>query len=224
MSWRPPGLPQLLFTGSRWPSCSCSRSLRPRWRPGAAPAGPASGNVGLMSLIRALSKELQARSDDSLRALFCARPDLISPGVPDFAALAARASARVSVQRALERLNRPQMQVLETLHLCTNTDTGHSASAAVLKKAIAGSTVAAIEQLLQSLHDLALVQRAEPPHGAGPGAQRQRFYLPVSSLKDVVGIYPAGLGRSYTELVRLQPAFAQRVVQLVAELHRSGAA
>ena len=54
-----------------------------------------------MSLIRALSKELEARSDESLRALFAARPDLISPGVPDFPALAARASARVSVQRAL---------------------------------------------------------------------------------------------------------------------------
>jgi hypothetical protein len=177
-----------------------------------------------MSLIRALSKELEARSDESLRALFIARPDLISPGVPDFAALAARASARVSVQRALERLNRPQMQVLETLHLCTNTDTGHSASAAGVKKMIAGSTVAAVERILLSLQELALVQRAEPPHTAGPAARRQRYYLPVGSLKDVVGIYPAGLGRSYTELVRLQPAFAQRVVQLVGELHRSGAA
>jgi hypothetical protein len=176
-----------------------------------------------MSLIRALSKELEARSDESLRALFTARPDLISPGVPDFAALAARASARVSVQRALERLNRPQMQVLETLHLCTNTDTGHSASATGVRKLIAGSTVAAVERILLSLQDLALVHRAEPPHSAGPSAHRQRFYLPVGSLKDVVGIYPAGLGRSYTELVRLQPAFAQRVVQLVGELHRSGA-
>lgn len=176
-----------------------------------------------MSLIRALSKELEARSDESLRALFAARPDLMSPGVPDFAALAARASARVSVQRALERLNRPQMQVLETLHLCTNTDTGHSASATVLKKVIAGSTVAAVERILLSLQELALVHRAEPPHSAGPAAHRQRYYLPVGSLKDVVGIYPAGLGRSYTELVRLQPAFAQRVVQLVGELHRSGA-
>ena len=177
-----------------------------------------------MSLIRALSKELQARSDNSLRALFSARPDLISPAVPDFAALAARASGRVSVQRTLERLNRPEMQVLETLHLCTNTDTGHSASAAMLKKLINGSTLAAIERLLHSLQDLALVHRAEPPHGTSPAAAKQRHYLPVGSLKDVIGIYPAGLGRSYTELVRLQPAFAARVVQLVAELHRSGAA
>ncbi|AOT03518.1 helicase-associated domain-containing protein [Arthrobacter sp. U41] len=178
-----------------------------------------------MSLIRALSKELQARSDDSLRALFSARPDLISPGVPDFAALAARASGRVSVQRALERLNRPEMQVLETLHLCTNTDTGHSASAPMLKKLINGSTLAAVEKMLHSLQELALVHRAEPPHGAAPAAgTKLRYYLPVGSLKDVIGIYPAGLGRSYTELVRLQPAFAQRVVQLVGELHRSGAA
>ena len=70
-------------------------------QPAAGHGTPAKGNVGLMSLIRALSKELQARSDDSLRALFSARPDLISPPVPDFAALAARASSRVSVQRVL---------------------------------------------------------------------------------------------------------------------------
>lgn len=177
-----------------------------------------------MSLIRALSKELQARSDDSLRVLFSARPDLMSPAVPDFSALAARASGRVSVQRALERLNRPQMQVLETLHLCTNTDTGQSASAAALKRLINGSTVTALDRLLHSLQDLALVQRAEPPHGSSAATARQRHYLPVGSLKDVVGIYPAGLGRSYTELVRLQPAFAQRVVQLVGELHHTGAA
>ncbi|WP_445155209.1 helicase-associated domain-containing protein [Arthrobacter sp. Hor0625] len=176
-----------------------------------------------MSLIRALSKELQARSDDSLRALFAARPDLMSPPVPDFAALAARASGRVSVQRALERLNRPQMQVLETLYLCTNTDTGQSASAATLKRLINGATLAALEPILQALQDLALVHRAEPPHGTGAAAARQRHYLPVGSLRDVIGIYPAGLGRSYTELVRLQPAFAQRVVHLVGELHQAGA-
>ncbi|MEQ4565408.1 helicase-associated domain-containing protein [Paenarthrobacter sp. CAP02] len=175
-----------------------------------------------MSLIRALSKELEARSDDSLRALFAARPDLISPMAPDFAALAARASARVSVQRALERLNKPEMQVLETLHLCTNTDTGHSVSAAGLKKVIAGSTLSALDPILANLQELALIHRADPPAGSPATTSRQRFYLPVGSLKDVIGIYPAGLGRSYTELVRLQPAFAQRAVQLVAELHQSG--
>ena len=175
-----------------------------------------------MSLIRALGKDLEARSDDSLRALFAARPDLMSPAVPDFAALAARASSRVSVQRALERLNRPQMQVLETLHLCTNTDTGHSASAEGLQHLIRGASLATVEDILGTLQELALVHPAPPPHGTPPPAANQPFYLPVGSLKDVVGIYPAGLGRSYTELVRLQPAFAQRAVQLVSELHRRG--
>ena len=177
-----------------------------------------------MSLIRALGKDLESRSDDSLRALFAARPDLLSPAVPDFSALAARASSRVSVQRALERLNRPQMQVLETLHLCTNTDTEHSASAAGLRKMISGATVATVEQILAGLQEMALVHRAAPPHGTPASASRQHYYLPVGCLKDVVGLYPAGLGRSYTELVRLQPAFAQRAVQLVSELHHSGAA
>jgi len=190
--------------------------------PGGGRERHSGGNVGLMSLIRALGKDLEARSDDSLRALFAARPDLISPSVPDFAALAARASSRVSVQRALERLNRPQMQVLETLHLCTNTDTGHSASAEGLHQLIRGSSLAVVEQIIGTLQELALVHPAAPPHGTTAPAAGQHFYLPVGSLKDVVGIYPAGLGRSYTELVRLQPAFAQRAVQLVSELHRSG--
>ena len=190
--------------------------------PGAGRGSGSRGNVELMSLIRALGKDLEARSDDSLRALFAARPDLISPAVPDFAALAARASSRVSVQRALERLNRPQMQVLETLHLCTNTDTGHSASAEGLHQLIRGASLAVIEQIVGFLQELALVHAAAPPHGTPSPAAGQHFYLPVGSLKDVVGIYPAGLGRSYTELVRLQPAFAQRAVQLVSELHRSG--
>ncbi|NUS34915.1 MAG: hypothetical protein HOQ04_00350, partial [Pseudarthrobacter sp.] len=174
-----------------------------------------------MSLIRALGKDLEARSDDSLRALFGARPDLISPAVPDFPALAARASSRVSVQRALERLNRPQMQVLEALHLCTNTDTGHSVSAEGLCRQIKGSSLTTIEGILASLQELALVHPAAAPHGTPPAGDNS-FYLPVACLKDVVGIYPAGLGRSYTELVRLQPAFAQRAVQLVSELHGGG--
>lgn len=177
-----------------------------------------------MSLIRALSKELESRSDDELRSLFAARPDLISPPVPDFAALAARASSRVSVQRALERLNKPQLQVMEAVHLTTNADTGHSVSAAGLKPVIAGATISVLEPILQELQDVALLHRAEPPPGlTGNQVSRHRYFLPAGSLKDVIGIYPAGLGRSYTELVRLQPAFAKRAVQIVAELHHSGA-
>ena len=176
-----------------------------------------------MSLIRALSKDLAARTDDSLRALFAARPDLISPGVPDFAALAARASARVSVQRALERLTRPQMQVLETLHLCTNTDTGHSASAAVLRKLITGSTAAAVDGILATLQGLALVHRAAAPSGTPAATAKQRFYLPVGSPEGRGGDLP---GRARPELHGAGPAPARvRAARRPAgsELHRSGA-
>ncbi|MBG0739673.1 helicase-associated domain-containing protein [Paeniglutamicibacter antarcticus] len=166
-----------------------------------------------MSSIRILTTELAARSDNSLRSLLAARPDLISPPVPDFAALAARACARVSVARALDHLSQPQMQVLEVLHLSTNEDLGQSASAGSLKPLIAGSTTAVIEAILEDLHARALVYRA--PDGSG--------FLAVSSLKDVIGLHPAGLGRSYPELVRTQPLVGARLLQTVQALHRFGA-
>ncbi|MCY0904796.1 helicase-associated domain-containing protein [Arthrobacter sp. H14-L1] len=167
-----------------------------------------------MSSIRILTAELAARSDKSLRSLFDARPDLISPPVPDFAALAARACARVSVARALDALNKPQLQVLEVLHLTTNEDLGQSARAGSLKPLIAGSTLAVIEVILKELHARGLLYR--DPAGSGG-------YLAVSSLKDVIGLHPAGLGRSYPELVRTQPLVGARLLQTVQALHRFGA-
>ncbi len=101
------------------------------------------------------------------------------------------------------------MQVLETLHLCTNADTGHSISAAGLKKVIAGSTLSALDPILAKLQELALVHRADPPAGSPATSSRQRFYLPVGSLKDVIGIYPAArtqLHRTCTAPTGLCPA------------------
>lgn len=170
-----------------------------------------------MSSIRALAADLTGRSDDSLRALFAARPDLISPPVPDFAALAARASTRVSVQRALENLTLPQTRVLESVHLVSDEDTGITTSAAGLKPVMDGSTLKVLESILRELHDLALLYRAEPD-----GKSRKRFYLPVSSLKDVVGPYPLGLGRSYQGLAASQPSFGQHIVELTDELRQYG--
>ncbi len=182
-----------------------------------------------MSSIRALTAELAARSDNALRTLFDARPDLISPPVPDFAALAARACARASVARALDRLDQPQTQVLEVLHLTTNEDLGQSANAATLKPLIEGSTLGALESILKHLHAMALLYRAparpsETTAAAGtPVPARSRGYLPVSSLKDVIGLHPAGLGRSYVDLVRSQASAGARLLESVRALHRAGA-
>ncbi|WP_369046616.1 helicase-associated domain-containing protein [Sinomonas sp. P10A9] len=169
-----------------------------------------------MSSIRALAEELSSRGNDSLRRLFVARPDLITPGVPDFAALAARACARVSLQRALEGLTKPELQVLDALVLTTNEDEGKSGSAVELRHAVGNATLGTLEAILANLSQLALVYRADPPdtiHSAS--GSRRRYYQPVARVREVLGSYPAGLGRSYTELALASPIFAEHAARIV---------
>jgi hypothetical protein len=64
---------------------------------------------------RSLADDLRARDDASLAALLRARPDLLNPVPSDVAALAARATSRPSVQRALDQLDLFTMQVVEVL-------------------------------------------------------------------------------------------------------------
>ncbi|GAB4100607.1 helicase-associated domain-containing protein [Sinomonas halotolerans] len=168
-----------------------------------------------MSSIRALAEELSARGNDALRRLFAARPDLIMPSVPDFAALAARACARASLQRALEALSKPELQVLEALVLTTNEDEGRSGSSVELRHAVGGATLGNLEALLGTLSQLALVYRTDPPdtiHSAS--GSRRRYYLPVARVREALGSYPAGLGRTYTELAAASPVFAERAAAI----------
>ncbi|GAA3985258.1 helicase-associated domain-containing protein [Actinomadura viridis] len=58
---------------------------------------------------------LRARDDEALRALLSARPELVSPVPADLAALAARAATPASISRALDRLDRFTLSVLEAL-------------------------------------------------------------------------------------------------------------
>lgn len=169
-----------------------------------------------MSSIRALAEELSARGNDALRRLFAARPDLITPGVPDFAALAARACARVSLQRALESLSKPQLQVLEALVLTTDEDEGRSGSAVELRHAVGNATLGTLDAILAELSQLALIYRADPPdsiHSAS--GSRRRYYQPVARVREVLGSYPAGLGRCYTELTSVSQFFAEKAADIV---------
>lgn len=184
---------------------------------------PHGGTVNLMSSISALASDLAARSDDQLRALLKARPDLGLPPVPDFAALAARASTRISVQRALENLTRPQLTVLEAAVLTTNEDTGHSTSAAGLKQHLGGATAKTLDAVLSGLHALALLIRAAPPpEEQSPAASRRKHYLPVGTIKDALGPYPAGLGRPFSALAASHPVFGGHAVGIVAQLRAAG--
>ena len=58
---------------------------------------------------------LRSRSDDELTALLDARPDLAQPVPADIGALAHRATSRNAALRALERLDRFTLQVLESV-------------------------------------------------------------------------------------------------------------
>ncbi len=175
-----------------------------------------------MSAIRALAEDLAARSDDQLRELLAARPDLVLPPVPDFQALAARASTRVSVQRILEKLTAPELQVLEAVDLTTNEDSHLSTTASWLKAAIAGSTIKSLDAILGHLHSLALLRRATPHPGAPKADAARRFYLPVSVLGEALGAYPAGLGRPYSTLAAQHPEFGQRLVGIAEGLRSAG--
>lgn len=165
-----------------------------------------------MSSIRALSLELPQRSDASLRELFLARPDVISPSVPDFAALAARACARISVHRALDTLDTPHLRAIEVslVHDGAPGSPGPLGTvpldAGTLKTAT-GDTKATAARILRRLNTLALLYKV-------PGG-----YLPVSSLHEVIGAHPAGLGRSYQELAG--PA-GERLHTLVTQLGLPG--
>src|SRR6478735_433738 len=64
---------------------------------------------------RSLADDIRGRSDAELVDLVLARPDLARPAPADLTGLAARASTRASVQRAVEALDRGHLQVLEAL-------------------------------------------------------------------------------------------------------------
>ncbi|HEY9497165.1 MAG TPA: hypothetical protein VIR15_20090, partial [Intrasporangium sp.] len=75
--------------------------------------------------IRSLADDIRGRDDRQLVALVLARPDLARPAPADLTSLAARASTRASVQRAVDALDAGRLQVLEALVVAG--DTGDSA-------------------------------------------------------------------------------------------------
>lgn len=64
---------------------------------------------------RSLADDLRGRSPEALTALLVARPDLARPTPADLTTLAARATTRSSVQRALDALDLAHLQALEAV-------------------------------------------------------------------------------------------------------------
>lgn len=145
---------------------------------------------------RSLADFLRSRSDEEMIRLLAARPDLVMPVPSDIASLAVRASSAPSLARAVDGLNKWQYQILEACAVLDEPFTD---------KALFAITDKAAAFVLPILVERALVYSAE-----------DGYRIPTS-LRDVIGYEPAGLGPASLaklKLTRLKdaPAEAQKVL------------
>lgn len=162
----------------------------------AGPTGPDEARPATRrDAPRSLADDLRRRDDASLARLLARRPDLGVPLPGDLTTLGARAATRASVQRALDGLAAPQLQVVEVLAVLGEPVTTGEVSRRW------GSPAG---EVLDDLRDLALVWGT-------PRALRL-----VRAARDVLGAHPAGLGPTLDEaLGRRSPA---RLAELLEDL------
>ncbi|WP_432546103.1 helicase-associated domain-containing protein [Kineococcus sp. SYSU DK004] len=144
---------------------------------------------------RTLAEDLRARPDDGLEELLALRPDLVSPLPTSTTALAARATTRASVQRALDALDSPALQVAEVLAVLPGP---------VGVGAVSRAWGAKAGEQVDRLRRRALVWGTD-----------RRLHL-VHAVRDLLGPHPAGLGPSLADaLGRRSP---QRLAELLEDL------
>ncbi len=148
---------------------------------------------------RSLADDLRSRDDAALVELLLARTDLAVPVPTDLGALAVRATTRAGVQRALDLLDAPALQVVEVLAVLPEP---------VTPAAVTRSWGADARPQLDELRRLALVW----------GTPRALHLVRVA--RDVLGPHPAGLGPPLAQVLeRRSPA---RVAALAQELGLGG--
>ena len=117
--------------------------------------------------------ELRARSDSAIRELFEFRPDLLTPVPSDFSALAARANSTPSLIRALENLNKSQIDLITAM--------------CVLDEPFTKADVIA-------LTDKAISPEIEVLLARGVMYQDGNKFRLVGNVRNLIGDEPAGLG------------------------------
>lgn len=121
-----------------------------------------------------LAEDIRRRTDLELRELLQRRPDLARPAPTDLTTLAARATTRASVQRALDSLDRGHLQVLEALLVTGEPD--REATAGLI-----GVSRSRLQPFLDDLWRVALLWHS--PEGLRV----------VRTASELLGPYPAGL-------------------------------
>lgn len=119
------------------------------------------------------AEELRARSDEDLEKLISNRPDLIYPVPNDFASLAARASSMPSLLRAVDDLNKWQLQILE--------------AAAILREPFKPSELVAVT-------DISAKSELENLWQIGLFYKEGNSYRIPTNLRQLLGPEPANLG------------------------------
>lgn len=132
---------------------------------------------------RSLAEELRARTDDELAALLRLRPDLVVPVPVDIAQLASRASTRASAARALDRLDRFTLHVVDAMIVLPDPTTAEAVQRLV------DAPDDDVQAALQRLRDRALIWGGE-----------DSLHL-VRVVAEIVGPHPAGLGPPAEQLL-----------------------
>ena len=130
-----------------------------------------------------LTEWLRSWTDAQLVTLLRRRPDLALPAPVDLSTLASRASVRTSISRALDGLDAFTLRTLEVV-VCAGPDASLAGVQAWFRPELAGDVAAAVDRLAE----WALVW-----------GQAERLH-PVGTVREVLGPYPAGLGRAAADL------------------------
>lgn len=147
---------------------------------------------------RSLADDLRARTDDELAALLRVRPDLLTPIPADIGQLASRATTRTSVARAVDRLDRLTLHVVEALAVLDEPVTPAGV------RALLGIPAAAARAAIDTLRRQALVW--------GP----DRDIRVTRTVRELLGPQPAGLGPRLVEA--LSPLPLGRLARLADDL------
>ncbi len=126
------------------------------------------------------SDHLRARSDAELVDLLARRPDLANPAPSTLGSLAARATSRISLERALAGVDASVLQVLEAVVALRGVST--AVAVADVARAVGAEAVGDVGDAVGQALALALLWGDDADLDAAPG------------LVEMLGPYPAGLG------------------------------